>query len=231
MSRGANKMGRWLKATQRRLAPTVAVLVALTVSGIGIAYGSSHPSAHPARAAKGKGRSHALSADYKSGRIGLDNTTDTTWQFDDQATLVGRPFGGKQAKVDELPVLTFSNPGTNDSSGSYHTTFKADVFPLGRFRGFYDFSVASDGNRSSATGVITGGSGIFRRARGSFQVLDWVPLPGRGYDRVQGALAGLDPLLGRREARPPPPPPPPPPPRGIRLRLRFPCKGDSRFSS
>lgn len=167
-------MERELKATESRVLLILALAVALSASGI--AYGSSHPSAPPARAAKRNGRNHALSAQYKSGRIGLDNTTDTTWQFDDSATLVGRPFGGKKASVDELPQLTFDNPPAN-YPGSFHTTFKADVFPLGRFRGFYDFTVDANGNRSNGIGVITGGSGPFRRATGSFRVLDWVPYP------------------------------------------------------
>jgi hypothetical protein len=67
-----------------------------------------------------------------------------------------------------------SSPRT-DYSGSYHVTFKAVFYSGGAFRGFYDYSVDSNGDPSSAiTGVITGGGGTFRGAKGSFKVLDFV---------------------------------------------------------
>jgi len=160
-----------------------AVAIALSVGGAGLAHGSGlHARPRLAAQAAGKKR-HVLSADYKSGPIGVDDTTATTDLLDDQAKLVGRPFGGTKMEVNELSVVTYNMPGPsprNDSSGTEHTTFKAVPSAPGNssLRGFYDISLDSGGNPSGPiSGTITGGKGAFRGARGSFQVLDRVAYP------------------------------------------------------
>jgi hypothetical protein len=166
-----------LKATQRRVAPIVAVVVALSVGGIGVAYGSSHSSANPAKEAKGKKRNHVLSADYKTSPVSvIDEPGPNSVEFSDEAKLVGRPFGNRKAHLDEDSLLTYNQPRpSQDFSGTQHTTFKAVVFDLGTFRGFYDYSLDANGDPSGViNGVITGGGGAFRGAKGSFQVLDLV---------------------------------------------------------
>jgi hypothetical protein len=164
-----------LEAAQRQRAPIVALMVVFLGGGIGVAQGSSHPSPPLATKATGK-KTHVLSVDYKSGRRGIDNTTPTTTQLDDQGRIAGRPFGGKRVEVDELIVDTYNSPNCIPfCSGTEHTTFKIDAFPRGKVRGFYDFSFGSDGNPSTPiTGSITGGSGTFRGAKGSFQVVNRV---------------------------------------------------------
>jgi hypothetical protein len=167
-----------LKTTQRHVAPIVAVVAALSVGGIGIAYGSSHPSAHPAKKAKGKKKNHVLSADYKTAPVSvIDEPGPNTVEFSDDAKLVGRPFGNTKAHLDEDSLLTYNQPRpSQDYSGTEHTTFKAVFYASGAtFRGFYDFSLDSNGNPTGpVTGVITGGSGTYRGAKGSFQVLNLV---------------------------------------------------------
>jgi len=161
-------------------ASTLILLVALFLSmgiGIGSAHGSSNQPTPPAKEAKGK-RNHVLSADYRSGRIGVDNTTATTTQFDDQGSLAGRPLG-KNADLNELTLQTYNSPNCLPRcSGMEHTAFKAVVSGRGTFRGVYDFSFGTDGNPSGPIiGSITGGSGAFRGAKGSFQVLNRVAVP------------------------------------------------------
>jgi hypothetical protein len=165
-----------LEAAQKRVAPIAAVVVALSVGGIGVAYGSSHPSA-PAAKAAGK-KNHKLSADYKTAPVSvIDEPSPTTVEFSDDAKLVGRPFGNLKAHLDEDSLLTYNQPITGSSrtdySGSFHVTFKAVFFGDGSmFRGFYDYSVDSNGDPSTpVTGSITGGRGTFRGAKGSFQVV------------------------------------------------------------
>jgi hypothetical protein len=163
------------KATKRHVAPIVAVVVALSVGGVGIAQGSSHPSAHSAK--KGKKRNHVLSADYKTSPVSvIDEPGPNSVEFSDDAKLVGRPFGNRKAHLDEDSLLTYNQPQpSQDFSGTQHTTFKAVVFDLGTFRGFYDYSVDANGDPSGPiNGVITGGGGTFRGAKGSFQVVDFV---------------------------------------------------------
>ena len=166
-----------LKTTQRRFAPIVAVAVALSIGGIGIAYGSSHPSAHPAKKGKGKKKRHVLSADYKTSPVSVVDEGPNTVEFSDDAKLVGRPFGNLKAHLTEDSVVTYNQPRpSSDFSGTEHTTFKADFFSSGAFfRGFYDYSLDSNGDPTGPiTGVITGGRGTFRGAKGSFQVADLV---------------------------------------------------------
>jgi hypothetical protein len=167
-----------LKPTQRRVAPIVAVVVALSVGGLGIAYGSSHPSAHPAKKAKRKKKNHVLSADYKTSPVSvIDEPSQNTVEFSDDAKLVGRPFGNLKAHLTEDSLLTYNQPRpSSDFSGTQHTTFKAEFFASGAFfRGFYDYSLDSNGDPSGpVTGSITGGRGMFRGAKGHFQVVDLV---------------------------------------------------------
>jgi hypothetical protein len=168
-----------LEATPRRIAPIVAAVVALSVGGIGIAHGSSHPTVDHAKKAKGK-KNHKLSADYKTAPVSvIDEPTANTVEFSDDAKLVGRPFGNLKAHLDEDSLLTYNQPSTGttrtDYSGSFHVTFKAVFYSDGSFfRGFYDYSIDSNGDPSSAiTGMITGGRGTYRGAKGSFQVLNF----------------------------------------------------------
>jgi hypothetical protein len=163
---------------QRRTATIIAVVVAVSVGGIGAAEGSSHPFAGHAEKAKGKKKNHVLSADYKTAPVSVVDEGPNTVEFSDDAKLVGRPFGSTKAHLDEDSVLTFNQatiPRT-DFSGSEHTTFKAVFFSSGgSFRGFYDYAVDSNGDPSGpVTGVITGGRGTFRGAKGSFHVVDLV---------------------------------------------------------
>jgi hypothetical protein len=153
------------EAAQKRVVLVVALAVALLVGGT-------------AQQALAKKRSHTLSADYKSGRIGVDDTTPTTMQTDDQGSLAGRPFGSTE-ELNELTLVTYNAPNCLPfCTGTEHTTFKADFPGRGIFRGFYDFSFGSEGNPSSPiTGTITGGSGAFRGAKGRFQVVNRVAVP------------------------------------------------------
>jgi hypothetical protein len=153
------------EGSKRQLALIIAATVVLSLGFAGVAHA--------------KKRNHVLSVDYKSGRRGIDNTTPMTTQLDDQGTLVGRPFGSKEVKVDELILDTYNSPNCLPfCTGTEHTTFRIDAFPNGMLRGSYDFSFGSDGNPSSPiTGSITGGSGKFRGAKGSFQVLNRVAVP------------------------------------------------------
>src|SRR3954452_9380002 len=157
-----------LEAGQWDVAPIATVVVALVLGVIGVAYGSSHPSTHPAREAKGK-KSHKLSADYKTAPVSvIDEPTPNTVEFSDDAKLVGRPFGNLKAHLDEDSLLTYNQAdggsSRTDYSGSYHVTFNAVFYASGsKFRGFYDYSVDSNGDPSGPiTGRITGGSGRYR---------------------------------------------------------------------
>jgi hypothetical protein len=147
------------------------------MAGVGVAQGVSQPSAH---SAKGKKKSHKLSADYKTSPVSvIDEPGPNSVEFSDDAKLVGRPFGNRKAHLDEDSLLTYNQPQPSmDFSGTEHTTFKAELFSgdAGTFRGFYDYSLDSNGNPSGpVTGVITGGSGAFRGAKGSFQIVNLVP--------------------------------------------------------
>jgi hypothetical protein len=166
----------------RSVAPIVAVVATLSVGGLGIAQGSSHPSDYPANAAKSKKKSHAFDADWKTGPQDVigEGERGADIEGTDEAKLRGLPFA-KKALLDELFQLTYNHSGQiprMDYSGRYHVTFDADVFDrgkfLGTFSGFYDYSVDSEGNPTAAApaGRITGGSGEFKGATGSFTVLD-----------------------------------------------------------
>jgi hypothetical protein len=155
-----------LEAAPRRVALIAAVVLAMSVGGTGVAYGK---------------KSHKLNAAYKTAPVSvIDEPTPSTVEFSDDAKLVGRPFGNLKAHLDEDSVLTYNQPSTGsprtDYSGSYHVTFKAVFFSDGAsFRGFYDYSIDSNGDPSSPiTGMITGGRGTFRSAKGNFQVVDFV---------------------------------------------------------
>jgi hypothetical protein len=155
-----------LEAAPRRFAPIIVVLVALLVCGTGVA--------------QGKKKNHKLSADYKTAPVSvIDEPTDRTVEFSDDAKLVGRPFGNLKAHLDEDSLLTYTVPSTGsprtDYSGSYHVTFKAVFYSdNASFRGFYDYSIDSNGDPSSPiTGSITGGKGTYRGAKGSFQIVNF----------------------------------------------------------
>jgi hypothetical protein len=164
------------------VAPVVAVVVALSVGGMGIAQGSSHASTDRAKAAKAKKR-HQLDVDYKTGFIDVvgEGEGSSDVQFSDEAKLAGRPFGSYKAHLDEDRFFTYTTPNQiprMDYSGSENVSFTAVVAGDGRssggkFRGFYSFSLDADGNiLNPISGVITSGSGKFKGAGGRFDVLD-----------------------------------------------------------
>jgi len=164
------------RAPRRHIAPVVALVVALAAGGVGIAQGSSGPAAQTAKG-KGKKKNHVLSADYKTSPVSVVDETENSVEFSDDAKLVGRPFGNTKAHLTEDAVLTYNQPRpSQDFSGTQHTTFKAEFFASGAtFRGYYDYTVDSNGDPSGPiNGVITGGSGTYRGAKGHFQVLDLV---------------------------------------------------------
>jgi hypothetical protein len=156
------------------------MVVILSVGGVGIAQGSFHQSAG---AAKGKKKRHALDADWKTGPQDVigEGERGADLEGTDEAKLVGRPFGKGRALLEELSRFTYNRPGEiprMDYGGEYHVTFDADVLEGGKFRGtfrgFYDYSVDSEGNPSTVpTGQITGGSRKFKGATGGFTVQDF----------------------------------------------------------
>jgi hypothetical protein len=169
-----------LEAAQRHAASIAAVVVALSIGIVGVAYGSSHPPTHAAKEAKGK-KNHKLSVDYKTAPVSvIDEPTANTVEFSDDAKLVGRPFGNLKAHLDEDSLLTYNQAGGDsartDYSGSYHVTFTAVFYSGagGKFRGFYDYAVDANGDPSGPiTGSITGGAGPYKGAKGRFQVVDF----------------------------------------------------------
>ena len=168
------------KRMPRSVAPIVALAVTLSVGGLGIAQGSSHPS-DPANAAQSKKKRHVFDADWKTGPQDVigEGERGADIEGTDEAKLRGLPFA-KKALLDELFQFTYNQRGQiprMDYSGTFHVTFDADVYDrgkfLGTFSGFYDYSVDSEGNpRAAPTGQITGGSREFKGATGSFTVLD-----------------------------------------------------------
>ncbi len=165
----------------RSVAPIVAVVVILSVGGMGTAQGSSRPPESSANAAKSKKKSYAFNAAWKTGPQDVigEGERGSGVEGTDEAKLRGLPFA-KKALLDELSQLTYNHPGEiprMDYSGTYHVTFDADVFDrgkfIGTFSGFFDYSVDSEGNPTAApTGQITGGTREFKGATGSFTVLD-----------------------------------------------------------
>ncbi len=164
-------------ATQKRVAPIVFFVLAFSVGGLGLAQASPQPSAHAAK--KGKKKNHVLSVDYKTSPVSVtDEPSANTVEFSDDAKLVGRPFGNRKAHLDETSLVTYNQPQpSSDFSGTEHTTFNAVFFSGdgGSFKGYYDYSLDSNGNATGPiTGVITGGGGGYKGAKGSFQVQNLV---------------------------------------------------------
>jgi hypothetical protein len=165
--------------TQKHVAPLLSFVLALSVGGIGLAQASQHPPVHAAKKGKGKRKNHVLSADYKTSPVSvIDEPSATSVEFSDDAKLVGRPFGARKAHLDETALATYNQPRpSSDFSGTQHTAFNAEFFSGdgGGFKGFYDMTLDSNGNATGPiNGVITGGSGMFKGAKGSFQVQDLV---------------------------------------------------------
>jgi hypothetical protein len=166
----------------RSAAPIIAVVVGLSVGGMGIAQGSSRSPDFPANAATTKKKSHAFNADWTTGPQDVigEGERGADVEGTDEAKLRGLPFA-KKALLDELYRLTYNHPGQiprTDYSGTYHVTFDADAYDrgkfIGAFSGFYDYSFDSEGNLTAApTGRITGGSRKFKGAKGSFTILDF----------------------------------------------------------
>jgi hypothetical protein len=156
-----------MEAPPRRLAPMIAVLIAVLMCGTGVA--------------QAKKKNHKLSVDYKTAPVSvIDEPTANTVEFSDDAKLVGRPFGNLKAHLDEDSLLTYNQAGGDsartDYSGSYHVTFTAAFYSGagGKFRGFYDYAVDVNGDPSGPiTGSITGGAGPYKGAKGRFQVVDF----------------------------------------------------------
>jgi hypothetical protein len=165
------------KRVPRRVAAIVSAVVILSVSGVGIAQGNSHPSAS---AAKGKKQRHTLDADWKTGPQDIfgEGERGADLEGSDEAKLEGRPFGKGKARLDESFRFTYNHSAEiprNDYGGVYHVTFDADVIRRGKFRGtfrgFYDYAVDSEGNPSTVpAGQITGGSRELKGATGSFTI-------------------------------------------------------------
>jgi hypothetical protein len=165
----------------RNVAPIVAVVVALSVGGTGIAQGSSDPSDHLAKAAAKKKR-HTLNVAYKSGQIDvIDEGTETAdVVFQAYSKLKGRPFGAFKAQMNEERFLKWNVPNQIpriDASATVQVTFTAVIRGArksedGRFRGFWNYSQDSAGNiLSPITGIISSGSGKFKGAGGRFDVI------------------------------------------------------------
>lgn len=153
----------------------------MSVSGMATAQGSSRPPDFPANAAKSKKKTYAFNAAWETGPQDVigEGERGADVEGTDEAKLRGLPFA-KKALLDELFRFTYNHPDQiprMDYSGTYHVTFDADVYNrgkfLGTFRGFYDYSVDSEGKPTAApTGRIIGGSREFKGATGSFTVLD-----------------------------------------------------------
>jgi hypothetical protein len=144
-----------------RLSAVVGVTLAIAVLVIGVGI------------AQAKKKNHVLSADYKTSPIEVLDETPTTLQLGDDAKLVGRPFGNLKAHLTENSLITYNQPRPSDDySGTEHTTFRADFYASGAtFRGYYDQTLDSNGSATGPiNGVITGGSRLYRGAKGSFQV-------------------------------------------------------------
>jgi hypothetical protein len=165
----------------RGVAPIVAAVVALSVGAMGVAQGSSPPPGDSASASKGKKKRHVLDAAWKTGPQDVigEEEFGADYEGTDEAKLVGRPFA-KKALLDEEFSFNFNKrepPPRLDYSGTYHVTFDADVFARGTvqgtFRGFYDYSVDSEGVPvADPIGRITGGTRALKGATGSFRVVD-----------------------------------------------------------
>jgi hypothetical protein len=186
----------------RNVSSIVAVVVALSVGGAGIALGSPQRPDYPATAAKGK--NHSLKVDYKSSFETVlgegEGPGGATTEISIESKLKGRPFGSKKAFLDETDLFTLNQPVQSprtDFSGTHHVTFTARFNPGGKFdgakfRGFYDYAVDANGIPSTPmVGEITGGTRIFKGAKGSFTVLDFVvisPDPVRHAARWEGSI-------------------------------------------
>ena len=123
-----------LKPTQRRFALVVAVVVAVSVGGIGARARQLAPVGSSAKA-KGKKKNHVLSADYKTSPVSVIDETENSVEFSDDAKLVGRP-SDSTAPSDEDSVLTYNQPRPSpDFSGTEHTTFKAVFYAIALLQG------------------------------------------------------------------------------------------------
>lgn len=151
----------------------------LSVGGMGIAQGSSHTSASASKAKK----TRTLDAAWKTSPQDIfgEGERGADLEGSDEAKLEGRPFGKGNALLDETFRFTYDHPDEiprNDYGGRYHVTFDADVIRRGKFRGtfrgFYDYSVDSEGNPSTVpTGKIIDGGRELKGATGSFTIQDF----------------------------------------------------------
>src|SRR5689334_4831335 len=121
----------------RSVASTVAVVVILSVGGMGVAQGSSRPSDDPANAAKSKKKNHPFNAEWKTGPQDVigEGERGSDVEGSDEAKLRGLPFA-KKALLDELSQLNYDHPNQiprMDYSGTFHITFDADVYNRGKF--------------------------------------------------------------------------------------------------
>jgi hypothetical protein len=166
----------------RSAATIIAVAVTLSVGGVGITQGSPRTPDFAATAAKSKKRSYSFNATWKTGPQDVigEGERGSDIEGTDEAKLRGLPFA-KKALLDEFSQLTYNHPNQiprEDFSGTYHVSFDASVYNrgkfIGTFKGFYDYSVDSEGNPTAPpTGRITGGTRQFKGATGSFTVLDF----------------------------------------------------------
>ena len=176
------------------------MVVILSVGGIAIAQGSSHSSASAAKAKK----TRTLDAAWKTSPQDIfgEGERGVDLEGSDEAKLEGRPFGKGKALLDESFQFTYDHPNEiprNDYGGKYHVTFEADVIRQakfrGTFRGYYDYSVDSEGVPSTIpTGKITGGTREVKGATGSFTIQDFHAISNDPV-KYAGHWEGLDPLL------------------------------------
>jgi hypothetical protein len=155
------------------------MVVIASVGGIAIAQGDSRSSASAAKAKK----TRTLDANWKTGPQDIlgEGERGADLEGSDEAKLEGRPFGKGKALLDEYLRVTYNHPNEiprMDYGGTYHVSFDADVIRRGKFRGtfrgFYDYSVDSEGNPSTVpTGKIIDGSRELKGATGSFTIQDF----------------------------------------------------------
>jgi hypothetical protein len=148
-------------------------------------------------ASSAKKTSHRLSVAFFY-RV-LDSCGATDNVLCGEGTIRGRPFGKRTAELEVVSTETLvPNPNggvREDWSGTGHATFTVTFtrhrHVKGRIRGHYDYTLDTEANPSSnEPGVITGGSGVFKGAKGKFVIPNRPLLPGSERPTYQGHWEG-----------------------------------------